>query len=253
LAQRALHSEDSDRSDQSVIRVNEPEPVESAENFEKEEDQNFVQSTARTKSSSRIGLVAPAVDFGYLKNPQRLDDVREIGMENEVAMRQGFALPRDSSFRRSLGEPQEGDPLGSASPGIDITEVKAEVASRPDKGSEHPLHDDGIMGGRYKFPTFRHRAAKETGQHRAQPTYQWSTGRNPPKRAKSEDLSDLLRPKTETPRKLGTAEWPDPASDNDWKKRPQTVEALREHQNAAIAMQRLLHKHLKQHVKKRYP
>merc|ERR1712007_344080 len=115
--------------------------------------------------------------------------------------------------------------------------VKAEVASRPDVGPKHAQRDDGIMGGKYKFPTFQYRDAKNTGRHIAQPTHQWSTGRNPPKRAKSEDLSDLLRPKEATPRKLGTAEWPDPASDNDWKKRPQTAEALHEHQNAAIAMQ----------------
>eukprot|EP00811_Abedinium_folium_P015107 NODE_2407_length_2218_cov_1.915352.p1 GENE.NODE_2407_length_2218_cov_1.915352~~NODE_2407_length_2218_cov_1.915352.p1 ORF type:complete len:554 (+),score=186.31 NODE_2407_length_2218_cov_1.915352:344-2005(+) len=199
-----------------------------------------------------------AVDFGTLSHPQRLDHIGEVRIEADVALRQGFKLPRDESMRRPLGEAaDDGDPLGAAAPGIDIDDVKAEVSAQLE--TQEPVQRS--------FPTF---GARSIAERRSAPVPQPGNAERPAstvgprqprglpaglarlRRARSADLSDLMRPQGGGGggggggmRALGRLRHPGA-------KTPPKG-GVRKQENAALAMQQLLHRHLKSRASQRFP
>lgn len=250
-----------------------------------------------------VGVLDPAVDFGSLSDPKRLDKVGQQDAESGVLLRQSALLPQDdafvSTFRRPLVQQRgdqtssqgdedvaKADPLGVAAPGINIEAFRAErsaqVALREKESDADRVRgleqdEDFIIGGNVKFPkipqTSMMPARKELTPRHAQikprPTPAITATRSlPPKlgrlrQARTEDLSDLLKPGAfsgSSEFAVGEVSHPrddGPASSNikgTWRSRPPRAEAeQREDRNSAIATQQLLHKRMKGNNREQYP
>ena len=198
------------------------------------EDQRFVAWTSQPRPGRPVGVLEPQVDFGALSDPGRLDLIGVIDEEAAAPVRQGAPLPRGadfvSTFRRPLvPTPEElaADPLGAASPGVDVDAVKANVlqsalpseaeAARTARIAQGGLEQDSqyIMGGDVKFPKLQPatatakvhaggpkpaRVAQQRGDSLQSAAEKASATRRLPPRlgrlrqARLEDLSDLMRP-----------------------------------------------------------
>lgn len=211
------------------------------------EDRGFAAWSGRQPPSGgrpprAVGVLNPSVDFGTIADAGRIERVGQFDAENMVTLGQRKPLPQDeafvSTFRRPLTEPlavgedgTKADPLGAAAPGIDIEEIRAEVAGLPpglDAGaSSGPagLEEEGgfIIGGSIKFPKLPTEAPSQEPataagvvggglrqQRRTEGSPQGpggssstaarsATQRLPPRlgrlrQARLQDLSDLLKP-----------------------------------------------------------
>jgi len=204
------------------------------------EDFRFAAWSSRQPPRA-VGVLNPSVDFGTLADAGRIDRVGQFDAENVVSLGQRKPLPQDeafvSTFRRPLTEPlaagpdgTTADPLGAASPGIDIHEIRAECSGLPGgpedgmgKAFSRPgcLEEESgyIIGGSIKFPKIPEPApapeakAAPSARLGASPRHQRresgpigddaaaasATQRLPPRlgrlrQARMEDLSDLLKP-----------------------------------------------------------
>ncbi|CAJ1415237.1 unnamed protein product, partial [Effrenium voratum] len=223
-------------------------PLPPAEN----EDRRFHNWQQRSKTRG-VGVFDPQVDFRYTEDPGRLEAVGRLdGETSGIYFRTSRPLPKDedfvSTFRRPLAATPstQSDPLGAAAPQIDLEKLKQNVDAKP--------KDDDLD---IIFPSLPAGASRASRRPEASngPAASREFSRLPLGHAKQarlkDDLSDLVKPGTfaRRPGKLGMVE------DDPWKdlQRPSlTTEEVKEHRNAALAAQQMLHRRLKQENRKKF-
>jgi len=243
--------------DASHLPVSE-EPAPKADPGENEE-RRFQAWQHRSKTRG-VGVFDPTVDFKYMSDPNRLEQVGDLDAETSgIYFRSSRPLPQDedfvSTFRRPL-DAQEADqaPLGPNAATVDVQALKQDTspkAAPPDPEDLGDIIFPSLPGVGHR-PSHKATGKEKDFSRRAGASRQAPQLGNVRQVRLNDNLADLVKPGAQSSARAALrprlGEVQQKEGDDPWQdmqKPSLTAKEIQDNRNAAMAAQRVLHRHLK--------